>query len=445
MSPSTQERQPTRNPLIFAWRFICRINMTIWIFVAMAVGILVGWLAPSFAKELKPVANIFITMIKCLIVPLIFATLSVGIAGHGDDLKRIGRLALKSIVYFEVVTTIALAIGLITVNVLRPGDGVDLKGASTAEGIKYANTSITVQGVLDHIITESFFKSASDNTVLQIVFCSIMFSLGMVKATSTESRVVMLKWLQSLSDIMFAVTGLVMNFAPIGIGASMAYTVGSSGISVLVNLGKLVGSLYLALIIFVLLVFVPVMLLCRLPIRGFLRAVGQPALVAFSTASSEAALPKAMENMEAFGVPKKIVAFVMPTGYSFNLDGSTLYLAMASIFAAQAGGISMPVGQQLLMMLTLMLTSKGVAAVPRASLVILAGALKSFELPLESVAVILGVDALMDMGRTTVNLVGNCLATAVMAKWEGEFRQDHIPHNTDEEKNVESTYESKSH
>ncbi|ORX98902.1 sodium:dicarboxylate symporter [Basidiobolus meristosporus CBS 931.73] len=420
--------------------------MTAWIFIAMFVGILLGWLAPSFSKELKPVANIFITMIKCLIVPLIFATLSVGIAGHGDDLAKIGKLALKSIIYFEVVTTIALAIGLITVNVLHPGRGVNLQGASVAEAEKLANTSITVQGVLDHIITASFFESAVKNEVLQVVFCSIMFSLGMVKATSEESRVIMLKWLQSLSDIMFAVTGLVMNFAPIGIGASMAYTVGNSGISVLVNLGKLVGSLYLALIIFVLIVFVPIVLLCRLPIRGFLKAIGQPSLIAFSTASSEAALPRAMKNMEAYGVSKKIVAFVMPTGYSFNLDGSTLYLAMASVFAAQAGGISMPIAQQLLMMLTLMLTSKGVAAVPRASLVILSGALKSFNLPYEAVAVILGVDAIMDMGRTTVNLVGNCLATAVMARWEGEFRKDEVSYqDKDEENHIETSYEVKSH
>jgi len=351
-------------------------------------------------------------------VPLIMASLVVGIAGHGDDLKRVGRLALKSFVYFEVVTTVALLVGLVAVNLVKPGVGVVLTGSAEA-GQQYASTPATLSGVLEHTVPTSFFDAAAKNEVLQVVFFTVLFAIALARVPA-QRREPMLKFFESLNDVMFKFTDIVMRFAPIGIFAAIAGTIGASGIAVLRNLGALVLTLYGALIVFVLVALVPVALLFRIPIRAFWRWVREPWLIAFSTASSEAALPLAMENMEKFGVPRRIVAFVLPTGYSFNLDGSTLYLSVAAIFVAQAAGIDLTLGQQLIIMLTLMLTSKGVAAVPRASLVILSGALATFGLPLEGVAVILGVDAFMDMARTSVNLLGNCLASAAMARWEGE-------------------------
>ena len=393
----------------------------------MVIGVIVGVAfpdavpgqpAPVFqAASLKVLSTIFLRMIKLLIVPLIFSTLVVGIAGHGDDMKRVGKLALRSIIYFEIVTTLALVIGLTAVNLIRPGDGVNIAGASAAVGNDLAQKHVTLTGVLEHVVPQSFFEAAANNEVLQIVFFSVLFGVALARA-GQRSKLTMLAFCESLSEIMFKLTDLVMKFAPFGIGAAIAVTVGTSGIGVLRHLGMLILTLYAALIVFVLLVLVPVALIARIPIGKFWRAVKEPWLIAFSTASSEAALPRAFEAMEEFGVPRRIVAFVLPTGYSFNLDGSTLYLAVASVFVAQAAGISMSLGNQFGMMLTLMLTSKGVAAVPRASLVILSGALSQFGLPLEGVAVILGVDAVMDMARTSINLVGNCLATAVMDRWE---------------------------
>ena len=396
----------------------------------MIGGILLGWRAPTIAVQLKPFSNIFLSMIKMLIVPLLFSTLVVGIAGHGDDMKKVGKLAFRSILYFEIVTTLALAIGLIAVNVAKPGVGVQLGSANAGEFVEIAKNHITWGSVLEHTVPTSFFDAAAKNEVLQVVFFAIIFAVALARVEG-KSKVVMLDFLQSLSDIMFRFVGIVMAFAPIGIGAAIGVTVGKSGLGVMLNLAKLVGTLYVALIIFIVFVLIPVALLARVPLGRFWKYVREPWLIAFTTASSEAAFPLAMTSMEKFGVPKRIVAFVLPTGYSFNLDGSTLYLAIASVFAAQAAGIDMPISQQLLMMLTLMLTSKGVAAVPRASLVILSGALTQFNLPLEAIAVILGVDAVMDMARTSVNLVGNCLATAVMARWEGvlgdEVTTDIIP------------------
>ena len=396
------------------------IGFSQWILISMVVGILIGWLAPEFAPNLKPFANIFLRMIKSLIVPLLFSTLVVGIAGHGEDMKKVGRLALRSIIYFEIVTTAALAIGLIAVNLVKPGVGVQLSTTGGSEEFKaLAAKTPTFASVLEHTVPQSFFEAAAGNEVLQIVFFAIIFAVALARVEG-KSKIVMLDWLQSMSDIMFKFVGIVMVYAPIGIGAAIGVTVGKSGLGVMINLAKLVGTLYVSLIIFVLAVLLPVALVMRIPIKRFFNAVKNPWLIAFTTASSEAAFPQAMQAMERFGVPRRIVAFVLPTGYSFNLDGSTLYLAIASVFVAQAAGIPMPISQQLLMMLTLMLTSKGVAAVPRASLVILSGALAQFGLPLEGIAVILGVDAIMDMARTSVNLLGNCLATAVMARWEGE-------------------------
>jgi proton glutamate symport protein len=393
----------------------------------MVVGVLVGMAFPNAAPgapkpffeaaSLKILSTIFLRMIKLLIVPLIFSTLVVGIAGHGDDMKRVGKLALRSIIYFEIVTTLALAIGLAAVNIIRPGAGVNISNGSATLGNDLAQTHVTIAGVIEHIVPQSFFEAAATNEVLQIVFFSVLFGVALAR-TSKEKKLTMLAFCESLSEIMFKLTDLVMAFAPFGIGGAIAVTVGASGVGVLRHLGLLILTLYIALVVFIVCVLIPVALLAKVPLGKFWRAVKQPWLIAFSTASSEAALPRAFEAMEEFGVPRRIVAFVLPTGYSFNLDGSTLYLAVASVFIAQAAGIDMSLESQLLMMLTLMLTSKGVAAVPRASLVILSGALAQFGLPLEGVAVILGVDAVMDMARTSINLVGNCLATAVMDRWE---------------------------
>ena len=407
------------------WRFLRGISLSWWIVIATVLGAFVGyldhdvWLDANVGAALNPLSTIFLRMIKSIVVPLVFGALVIGIAGHGDDLKRVGRLALKSLVYFEIVTSVALFIGLAAVNLFKPGVGVTLSG-SAADAEKLASTPTTLAGVLEHTVPQSFFEAASRNEVLQIVFFAVLFAAALTQVKGRPKEA-MLGFCEGLAEVMFKFTGIVMKFAPIGIFAAIANTIGKNGIEVIWSLGKLVGTLYLALIVFILLVLVPVALIARIPLRDFWKWVKEPWLLAFTTASSEAALPLAMENMESFGVPRRIVSFVIPTGYSFNLDGSTLYLAVASIFVAQAAGIHLDLGQQLLMMLTLMLTSKGVAAVPRASLVILSGTLVTFGLPLEGVAVILGVDAFMDMARTSVNLVGNCLASAVMARWEGEF------------------------
>ena len=409
--------------------FLRRITLSQWIVVSMIVGIALGWAFPESARlehgnwaatDLNLLSSIFLRMIKSLIVPLLFSTLVVGIAGHGDDMKKVGRLAFRSIIYFEIITTLALAVGLIAVNIVKPGQGVDLGAASVQAGAELATTKTTVSGVIEHTVPTSFFKAAADNEVLQIVFFAIIFAVALSKVKG-PSKTFMLSLNESLSEVMFKFVNIVMAYAPIGIGAAIAVTVSKSGLGILKNLGVLVGTLYGSLIVFALFVLLPVALIFRVPIGRFVRAVREPWLIAFTTASSEAAFPLAMERMEQIGVPRRIVSFVLPTGYSFNLDGSTLYLALASVFAAQAAGIDMPLWTQLTMMLTLMLTSKGVAAVPRASLVILSGALAQFHLPLEAIAVILGVDAIMDMARTSLNVVGNCLATVVMARWEGEF------------------------
>ena len=405
------------------------LSLSQWIIASMVVGIIVGWAFPDSARashngwaatDLNVLSNIFLRMIKSLIVPLIASTLIVGIAGHGDDMKRIGKLALRSIIYFEVVTTLALAVGLIAVNVVKPGVGIDLSGASAKEGADLATNHATFSGVIEHTVPTSFFDAAARNEVLQIVFYVIIFAVALSRVQGDGKRF-LLSFCEAVSEVMFKFVNIVMMYAPIGIGAAIAVTVSKSGLGVLKNLAMLVGTLYGALVVFAVFVLIPVALLFKVPLKRFVKAVREPWLIAFTTASSEAALPLAMERMELLGVPKRIVAFVLPTGYSFNLDGTTLYLALASVFTAQAAGIDMPLSTQLVMMLTLMLTSKGVAAVPRASLVVLSGALSQFNLPLQAIAVILGVDALMDMARTSLNVVGNCLATVVMAKWENDF------------------------
>jgi|SRR5690348_2569746 len=397
------------------WAFVRRLKLGHWIFLAMVAGGLIGGFAPHTGQALQPLATIFLRLIKSLIVPLIFSTLVAGIAGHGDDLKAVGRLFLKAMIYFEIVTTLALAVGLVVVNVIRPGEGVTLIAGAPPVG-----APPTASGILEHSFPQSFFEAAAGNEVLQIVIWTVIFAVALTQVKApVKARIVEL--CQDLSDVMFKFTNVVMYYAPIGIGAALAATIGHTGWQGVKTLFVLVATLYLALVVFGLAVLLPAAWVARVPVAGFVRAVGEPWLIAFSSASSEAALPLAMERMEQFGVPKKVVGFVIPLGYSFNLDGSTLYLAVASIFAAQAAGIHMSLGQQLFMMLTLMLTSKGVAGVPRASLVILAGTLGTFHLPVEAVTTIFGVDVLMDMARTSVNVVGNCLATVVTARWEGEF------------------------
>lgn len=390
-----------------------RISLTGWIFLGMAAGIALGAAAPGFSVKLSLVSNIFLRLIKSIIAPLLFATLVYGIAGAGSP-KQMGRIGLKAIVYFQITAVIALILGLGAVNLTRPGEGLRIREAAEAAPAAHPPT---LAGVLERAFPASIADAMARGEVLQIVVFALLF--GAACAAIGERAQPVLRFMESLSEIMFQYTRYVMYLAPLGVGAAMAATVGGKGFGVLVGLGKLVLTMYAAQFAFVTGVLFPVILIAGIPLKAFYRAAREPFLLAFSTASSEAALPRALENMQRFGVPKHIVAFVIPTGYSFNLDGSTLYLAAASIFVAQAAGIELTVGQQVLMMLTLMLTSKGVAGVPRASLVVLAGTVAAFGLPMEGVAVLLGIDAVLDMVRTSVNVLGNCLASAVVARWEG--------------------------
>jgi proton glutamate symport protein len=394
-------------------------SITTQIVIALAAGILVGYLWPAFGVGVKPLADAFLRMIKMIIAPLIFSTLVVGIAGTGD-LKAMGRIGLKAIIYFEVATTIALALGLLLVNVFQPGAGMTLPaGTDTATAAGLVRTQQSGWDIFLHMFPTSVIEAMARGDILQVVVFSTFFGVA-VAAIGPRGKPV-LEVLESTAQVMFRFTGYVMLFAPVGVFAAMASTVGSKGLGVLFTLGKLVGLMYVGLAVFAVIVIGTVSYLIRIPFLAFVRAVREPFLIAFTTASSEAALPKALETMERFGVPKNIVAFVLPTGYSFNLDGSTLYLSLASVFVAQIAGVQMSLGQQLIMMLTLMLTSKGVAGVPRASLVVLAATLANFNLPLEGAAILLGIDQIMDMGRTAVNVMGNCIATAVVARWEGVF------------------------
>ena len=408
-SPATTDGQKT-----------ARISPTTQIVLGLIIGLITGYIVsntnPDASEAIRPFAQLFIRMIQMIIAPLLFATLVAGIAGAGH-FKDVGRMGLRAIIYFEVVTTLALLIGLFTVNVMRPGVGLVLPPPSGTPPIT-AHPQ-TWQEIILHIVPTSVFDAMARGDVLQIVIFSMLFAIGLSMLGERGRPIV--QWSEVLAETMFKVTHIIMLYAPIGVGAAIAYTVGRSGLGVLWNLGYLVLTLYVALAIFIAFVLVPVMLLFRIPIGGFVRAMKEPALIAFSTTSSEAALPLALERMEQFGVPRPIVSFILPLGYSFNLDGSTLYLSLAAIFVAQAANVELTIGQQITMLLTLMLTSKGVAGVPRASLVILAGTLASYNLPLEGITLILGVDAIMDMARTTVNVTGNCLASVVVARWEGQF------------------------
>ncbi len=389
----------------------------------MGSGVALGLAAPELAARLGFLSNIFLRLIKSIIAPLLFGTLVYGIAGAGS-VKTMGRIGLKAIVYFEIVTTIALILGLAAVNLVRPGAGMSLH--KTAAEMAVPQKPAGLEQILEHTVPSSIIDAMARGEVLQIVVFTFLFGAAAVSVGAKAKPVV--DFAEALAEVMFRYTNYVMYLAPVGVGAAMAVTVGSKGIGVLFGLGKLVATMYAAQVVFVIGVFGGVAALFHIPLRRFYRYVREPFLIAFTTASSEAALPRALENMEQFGVPRHIVAFVLPTGYSFNLDGSTLYLSLCSMFVAQAAGIHLSIGEQIVMLLTLMLSSKGVAGVPRAALVILAGTLATFGLPLEGAAVLLGIDAVMDMARTSVNVLGNCLATAVVARWEGfDLRYDLAP------------------
>jgi proton glutamate symport protein len=394
-----------------------RRTVTGWILIFLVAGFEFGYDFPVYALQLKILSEIFLHLIKTIIAPLLFGTLVAGIAGHAS-LKQVGRMGIKSIIYFEVVTTFALFIGLAAINISQAGSGVSIPKNTEPQELPRPQNA---HDIILHIFPENIAKSVADGQVLQIVVFSILFGIALSMLSEAKKKPV-LQFCEGLGEVMFKFTNIVMYFAPFAVFGAISFTVATFGIEVFSNLIKLLLTLYLALIAFVAFVLIPVMLIARIPIKKFFNTVSEPVTVAFATASSESALPIAMENMEAFGVSRKVVAFVLPTGYSFNLDGTTLYLSLASIFVAQAAGVNLSIGQQIIMLLTLMLTSKGVAGVPRASLVVLSATVASFGLPAGPVMLILGIDALMDMARTSVNVFGNCLASAVVARWEGELK-----------------------
>ncbi|MFZ9387017.1 MAG: dicarboxylate/amino acid:cation symporter [Chitinophagaceae bacterium] len=424
-------------------------SLTTWILVAMAIGVEIGIDFPAGSQDLKFLSTIFLRLVKTIVAPLLFATLVVGIASHAN-LKQVGRMGWKSLLYFEVVTTIALVIGLTAINITGAGKGIqvppellkelprssekqlqakvisilDSAGVEVPQGLIQKLPDTPAKGWQDHIVDifpENIIKSIYEGNVLPIVFFSVIFGIALALLNDRKKKP-MLDFAESLAETMFRFTNIIMYFAPFGVGAAIAVTVGHLGIDILKNLALLLVTLYVSLFAFLLLVLMPVALwIAKVPMRKFIQAIREPVSIAFATTSSDSALPKALENMEKFGVPRKIVSFVIPTGYTFNLDGTTLYLSLASVFVAQAAGIDLNFGEQLLIGLTLMLTSKGVAAVPRASLVILIATASTFHFPLWPIMAIYGIDELMDMARTSVNVIGNTLASCVIARWEGEF------------------------
>lgn len=393
-------------------------SLTIWILAAMVAGAGLGYAWPAAAVHLRILSLIFLNLIRTIVAPLLFGTLVVGIAGH-PNLRQVGRMGIKALVYFEIVTSLALLIGLAAINVSCAGIGVAVPAAAQTQAMAAPPVPQGASEIILHAFPENIAKAVAEGQVLQVVVFSILFGIALALLPEVKRRPV-LSFCESLSETMFKFTNIVMLSAPIAVGAAIAYTVGTTGLGVLVSLSKLLGTLYVALFVFIGLVLLPIAMAAGVPIREFIKAVAEPVSIAFATTSSEAALPKAMEEMERLGVSRQIVAFVIPIGYSFNLDGTSLYLSLASVFVAQVAGVQMSFGQQLLMVFALMLTSKGVAGVPRAALVILVGTLASFRLPAEPVFLLLGIDGLMDMARTAVNVLGNCLATVVVAKWEGE-------------------------
>lgn len=402
---------------VFLALAIKKRTLSIWILFSMYAGILIGITSPEIAQNLQVLSKIFLRLIKTIIAPILLSTLVVGIAGH-SSLKQVGRMGWKSILYFEILTTIALALGLIIINITQAGVGVHLPAGFHEELPKAAPQ--TWKDILIHIAPENIAKSIYEGEVLQIVVFSILFGIALALLPA-ERKAPLLNVMESLAETMFKFTNIIMYFAPLGVGGAIAFTVGHLGVGILVNLFQLLATLYISLIIFILLVLIPIGLYFKIPILQFFKAIYEPASIAFATTSSESALPLLMENLERFGVPRKMVSFILPMGYSFNLDGTTLYLSLASVFVAQAAGIDLSVSEQIIIGLTLMLTSKGVAGVPRASLVILLGIVSSHNLPVWPVLAILGIDELMDMARTTTNVIGNAMATCVIARSEKEF------------------------
>lgn len=408
----------------FGWYSLRKRSLTTWILWSMLAGVELGLDASGLALHLRVFSDIFLRLIKTIVAPLILGTLITGIAAHSGS-REVGRLGIKSLLFFEILTTIALVIGLVSINISKAGVGLELTSASSEQvaqvaAVGQSSGPLAWDQFLLHVVPENLGKAVVENQILQVAVFAVLFGLALGQL-SEERRRPLLRVIESLTETMFRFTNLVMYYAPIGVGAAMAYTVAHAGFGIMVHLGKLVLTLYLALLAVILLGMLPSAIVARVPLRRFLKAVSEPAAIGFATSTSEAALPLAMERMEELGVPRKIVAFVIPTGYSFNLVGSALYLSLASIFVAQAGKVPMSVGQQFMMLLALMLTSKGVAGVPRAVIVVLLAMSSTFHLPMEPIVLLLGVDALMDMGRTAVNVVGNCLASVVVAQWEGEF------------------------
>jgi Na+/H+-dicarboxylate symporter len=393
-------------------------SLTYWIFISMLIGLEVGLDRPALGVQLKLLSDIFLRLIRLIVAPLILGTLVTGVAGHGD-IRKVGRIGWKSLLYFEVVTTIALVLGILAINITRAGVGVAYPSGSLDSATQNVAQLKWDEFIL-HIFPENIVKSIAENQILQVAVFAVLFAIALSRVAE-KYRAPMLNLAESLTQTMFSLTKIVMYYAPIGVGAAMAYTVGHLGAGVLLPLSKLIFTAYAALFLFLILVLLPVVVFSRVPLKPFLRYVAEPATIAFATSTSEAALPRAMECMEEFGVPRRIVAFVIPAGYSFNLAGSTIYLAVASVFVAQVAGIHMSLREQVFMVFALMLTSKGIAGVPRAVVVVLLATSSLFHLPTEPIFMILGVDTLVDMARTSVNVIGNCLASAVVAKWEGEL------------------------
>jgi len=406
------------------WPFLRSLKLTTWIFIALIAGFAIGVLSPEMGHAIKPFRTLFLNGIKCIIAPLIFASIVTGIASAGS-VSSLGRTGFRAIVYFEIATTLALVIGLVAVNLFRPGDGLNIAHDVPASVTAAAQAKLSFGGFVEHLLPHNFAEAIVAGDVLQIVLFSSIFGIALM--LSGEKGAPILRFCDGLNAVMFKFTEVIMMLAPIGVGSAMAGSVAEHGWRVIIPMGKLIGSLYIALGVFFLVVLVPALKWAKVNVGAFFRELRPSITLAFATTSSESAYPSALEKLEKMGVPNRVASFVLPLGYSFNLDGSTLYLAMASVFIAQASGIELSIGTQITMMLTLMLTTKGVAAVPRASLVVLSGTLTAFGLPLEGIALIIGVDEFMDMGRTAVNLVGNCVATTVVSKWEGtplkgEFR-----------------------
>jgi len=394
-----------------------RRSLTTWIFVGLLAGAEVGYDAPAVAVNLQLLGTIFLRLIKVIIAPLLFGVLVVGIAGH-SDLKKVGRLGIKSLIYFELVSTVAMLIGYAAIHISRAGEGVHLPSSAAAQSLNVSPHTATQ--LITDIFPENIAKSVAEGQVLQIVVFSVLFAMALALVPDSKRRP-LLAFAESLSETMFKFTNLVMYAAPLGVFGAVAYTVGHLGLGVLLPLAKLLATMYVALAFFIVCVLLPIVLWARIPLRRFINAAAEPVTIGFATASSEATLPSAIEQLESFGVPREIVAFVLPTGYSFNMDGASLYQSLALFFVVQAAGLHLSIGQQALMILTLLISSKGTAGVARASLLIVFGAATSFHLPMEPLFLLFAIDQLMDMGRTAVTVLGNCVACVVIARWEGEF------------------------